>query len=133
MSLLHILFSFSGRLNRREYAAVFFGTVIAFLVALAPIIALSKALGGDSDADAYLGIFAIVFIAVCKWINLAALAKRLHDVGTSGWVCLLAFVPLLSLVLFVTMFFVPGAKSDNRYGPQTSFFAPRTVAAVSAA
>lgn len=131
MSVLRTLFGFSGRMNRREYAAVFFGSVMAFLLALAPIIALSNAIGGDRDADAYLGVFALVVIAICKWVNLAALAKRLHDVGSSGWLCLLAFVPLLGLVLFVAMFFVPGTKSDNSYGPPTSFFQPRTAPAIS--
>jgi len=132
MSVLRTLFGFSGRMNRREYAAVFFGTVLTFLLSLAPIIALSKALGGDSDADGYIGLFAIGLIILCKWINLAALAKRLHDVGASGWICLVALVPLLGLVLFLAMFFVPGTKGDNHYGPRTSFFGPRTPPAVSA-
>ena len=53
MTVLRTLLAFSGRMNRREYAAVFFGTVLTFLLALIPIIALSKAIG-DSDADGYL-------------------------------------------------------------------------------
>jgi uncharacterized membrane protein YhaH (DUF805 family) len=131
MSVLRNLLGFSGRMNRREYAAVFFGTMLTLLLALAPIIILSKAIG-DKDADGYLGIFALVVIALCKWINLAALAKRLHDVGTSGWACLLALVPLVGLVLYLAMFFVPGTKSDNGYGPPRSFFRPRTPPAGSA-
>ena len=31
------------------------------------------------------------FIAACTWTALAALAKRLHDVGASGGLCLLVF------------------------------------------
>jgi len=128
MSVLRTLFGFSGRMNRRQYAAVYFGSLIALVLGLIPIIVLSNALG--SDTDGYLGIFALVVIALCKWVNLAALAKRLHDVDTPGAVCLVAFVPLLGLVLFVAMFFVPGAKSDNHYGPpRTSFFQPRTASA----
>jgi len=47
--------------------------------------------------------------------SIAVLMRRLHDTNRSGWWFLLAFVPLLNLVLLVFMF-LDGTAGDNDYG-----------------
>ena len=44
-------------------------------------------------------------------------AQRCRDLNQTGWFVLFAFIPLLNLVLFFALYFVPGTKGPNRYGP----------------
>ena len=124
MSFLRFCFSFSGRMNRREYASMYFGSMFALVAGIALAVGLLKALGGGGDNPIVI-IFACGLLVGCKWATLAALAKRLHDVGASGGLCLLAFIPALGFVFFLVMLFVPGTKGDNHFGAPTSFFKPR--------
>jgi uncharacterized membrane protein YhaH (DUF805 family) len=123
MRFLRVCFGFSGRMSRSEYTIMFFGSMIALIAGFGLAVALIRELGEDASTTVVISL--VAFIAACKWVVLAALAKRLHDVGASGGLCLLAFVPLLGTVLAVVMFFVGGTDSDNRYGPQTYLFRPR--------
>lgn len=43
--------------------------------------------------------------------------RRLNDMNASGWLMLLALLPLANFVLWLVLFFVPGSKGPNRYGP----------------
>lgn len=47
---------------------------------------------------------------------LAAGARRLHDMGQSGWWQLIVFVPFGGIVLLV--FWVQPSGADNEYGPR---------------
>jgi uncharacterized membrane protein YhaH (DUF805 family) len=49
--------------------------------------------------------------------------QRAHDFNISGWLAILAFVPLFNFVFWV----VPGTGGDNRFGCRTP---PNTVASV---
>ena len=58
----------------------------------------------------------ILFIAVVV-VSILISVQRLHDIGWSGWLWLLNFVPFVgSLFPFVIMV-VPGTNIANRYGP----------------
>ena len=84
---------------------------------------MSDALG---DGAAAIGISLVRYsYAACTWAALAALAKRLHDMGASGGLCLLVFVPLVGIILAVLMLFLGGTNGNNRYGPATYLFKPR--------
>jgi uncharacterized membrane protein YhaH (DUF805 family) len=124
MSFLRPCFSFSGRMNRSEYATVYFGSMLALVAGFAFAIWLIHVFDdADDNTIAIISLFAFIF--ACKWATLAALAKRLHDVGASGAICLLGFVPALGTVLFLVMLFFPGTKGGNHYGAPTYRFRPR--------
>ena len=123
MSFLRLCFGFSGRMNRCEYAIMFFGSMIVLIAGIGLATSLVHELDHDSRTTLVISLFA--FIVACRWTALAALAKRLHDVGASGGLCLLSFVPLLGLLLAVLMLFVGGTDGNNRYGPATYLFKPR--------
>ena len=122
MSFLRTCFSFFGRMNRSEYATVYFGSIFALVAAFVVAFGLFHAFG-DGNTIAIFSLFA--FIGACKLATLAALAKRLHDVGASGGLCLVAFIPAVGVLLCLVMLFVPGTKGDNRYGAPTHLFKPR--------
>ena len=41
---------------------------------------------------------------------------RLRDIGYSGWLCLLYFVPYVGLALWFVLFFIKGKGKDTHYG-----------------
>ena len=43
--------------------------------------------------------------------------QRLHDMGWSGWLWLLNFVPVIGSVFALLMLIIPGTQGVNRYGP----------------
>ena len=45
--------------------------------------------------------------------------KRLHDFDQSGWVFLLALVPIANVALLLALLFRPGTNGENRYGQQS--------------
>ena len=90
---------FSGRASRSEYWWFF----LAYLV-LAVV---------GSFIHQYL-----YFIVVLAFIlpMLSAGARRLHDIGKSGWWLLLGLIPLVNLVLLYFMV-QPSEPESNAYGP----------------
>ncbi|MEL7239498.1 MAG: DUF805 domain-containing protein, partial [Planctomycetota bacterium] len=68
---------------------------------------VSEALGGIFIMVAGLGALAVLFIFTIK---------RCHDFNTTGWLSILALVPLVSFVFAL----IPGTKGANNYGPPPS-------------
>jgi uncharacterized membrane protein YhaH (DUF805 family) len=93
---------FSGRASRPEY----WWFILAYVV-LAVV-------SGFIHQYVYL----IVVLAFILPI-LAVGARRLHDVGRSGWWLLIGLIPLVGLVL---LYFAvqPSAPESNQYGPPPS-------------
>lgn len=98
------LFSAAGRIGRIRYLGYSFGLTILIMAiagALAALIApWLLALG-------YLAMF---------YVQIMLAIKRSHDFNTTGWLALLAFVPLLGLVFL----FIPGTDGPNRFGNKTA-------------
>jgi len=57
--------------------------------------------------------------------TLAVAARRLHDVGRSGWWLLVGFVPILGNLYLAWVLSRPTSKRDNRYGSSV-YGLPRT-------
>ncbi len=49
--------------------------------------------------------------------TLAAGSRRLHDIGKSGWLQLLGFIPLIGWAILIYWAAQPGDAGDNKYGP----------------
>lgn len=102
-------FSFRGRIRRLEY----FLSCLIQAVSIAGLVALCVALYDSSGAGAFSFIAAcgasVLLLVPIVWFGLAQEAKRLHDVGLSGW---FALVPIFTF----TLFFVPSRGGTNRWG-----------------
>jgi uncharacterized membrane protein YhaH (DUF805 family) len=104
---------FSGRARRREYWMFVLFSSLTYLAAC-----MAGALV-DVVLDTEGVIMAIALVAV--WLGLivpsiAVAIRRLHDTGHSGWMFLLAFVPVVSLVLLV-FYCIDSQAGSNQYGP----------------
>ena len=98
---------FSGRATRSEY---WFFMLFYFLwMVFAAFI--DAAMGGSGYGTA-----SLVVVLVHLLPGIAVSARRLHDIGKTGWWLLLNFIPLIGpLVLFI--FAVLDSDDDNIYGP----------------
>jgi uncharacterized membrane protein YhaH (DUF805 family) len=111
MDILKGFFSFSGRMDIAEYGTV----ILCDIVFLILCILIARTHLPLSD------IFAILSFIAVKWSLLAALAKRFRDIEWSGLSCLLVFIPLIGLVIYIIMFFNEGTDGPNMYGPPQRF------------
>src|SRR5262245_22048532 len=87
--MVHLLFGFSGRINRAKWWLLLLAIVIINLVP----VAINLGLGPPRELARAIGYAGS---AVTLWVSLAAGAKRLHDLNRSGaWLVLLVGVPFV--------------------------------------
>lgn len=92
----HILFSFSGRINRAKWWLTVLVTIIIAIV----VGVLTELV----NSDGLKAVLNLVYAVVSLWISLAAGAKRLHDLNRSGaWLVFFIGAPLLLLIIFLVM------------------------------
>lgn len=48
---------------------------------------------------------------------LRGIALRLHDTGRTGWLALVAIVPLIGALMMLALLFIGGDEDSNEYGP----------------
>jgi len=106
-----------GRLGRLRYLAYGFGFgLIAMIVqvAMGPIAVSS---GGSGATAAVMGVVIIVSLGLMVVSFLLAI-QRLHDMNTSGWLCLLLLVPIVNAIMALVLLIAPGTRGENRFGAQ---------------
>ena len=97
--------NFTGRDSRKEYWMFYLMYMILTIIV--------------SVADAMLGLngMAVLPVVLLSIIpSIAIGARRLHDIGKTGWWQLLYLIPLLGLVPFI-MLMLAGNKEENKFGP----------------
>jgi uncharacterized membrane protein YhaH (DUF805 family) len=63
------------------------------------------------------GLFSTIFMLALIVPSLAVGARRLHDIGKSGWWQLINFVPVVGLIVLIFFFTQSGEPRTNQYGP----------------
>lgn len=105
------VFSVNGRIGRVRYL----GWTMAMLLCMLPMLLLFAGASAISSALGTLimaaGVIAMIVIGVFIGV------QRLHDIGWSGWLWLLNFVPFIGSVFALLMLIIPGTQGVNRYGP----------------
>ncbi len=98
--------NFNGRASRAE----FWWFVLANIIIIIILEMLDSALG---TVYALTGLYQLAILVP----NLAVGARRLQDIGKSGWNLLWMFVPIVGPILLLIWFIQAGETSDNKYGP----------------
>ena len=98
--------TFSGRAARSEFWYWQLFLVVAGLVAL--IFDLGTGLRGN--------LIGTTFWLVTLVPSIAVAARRLHDVGRSGWWLFLYFVPVFGWIALLVWFTTAGTYGYNSYG-----------------
>jgi uncharacterized membrane protein YhaH (DUF805 family) len=102
---------FSGRARRSEFWYFFLFSVLVQVVASI----LDSILGTDYDTGSGGLVSAIAALALFL-PSIAVSARRLHDIGKSGWWQLLAIIPIIGWIM-VIIWYCTDSKPDNQYGP----------------
>ena len=114
-TLTQVLFSFDGRISRRTYWLK--SVLIRYSVVFTAIILTSSLGKANTSLDKILPILFIPIIVLFYWTMFAGCAKRWHDRGQSGWMQLVALIPLIGpLWCLVENGFLQGNKNTNRFG-----------------
>lgn len=109
---------FSGRAGRAEYWWFFlFNLVVSLLASILD----AGVLGADSfriglGPAGDQGLVATLVSLLLFVPNLSVGARRLHDIGRSGWWLLLGLVPCVGLIVLIVFFATRGEPHPNRYG-----------------
>lgn len=110
---------FTGRLGCLDYLA---GTMLSSLVWLLFVL---LAMASGKMAFSGLGIF------LSSLYFLRCLALRLHDTGRTGWLSLVALVPVLGALMMVVLLFIWGDDDENEHGmPAASSGGVRAIASL---
>jgi uncharacterized membrane protein YhaH (DUF805 family) len=115
------LFSFEGRVSRSTYWVVSIITSVGGCITImfGPDVLAVADPARVSEIGVYLTLLAVsVFSLPFLWVSLAVQAKRWHDLGKSGWMSLIIFIPIVgALLAFMELGFVRGTVGANQYGP----------------
>ena len=127
MSLLQFLFSFQGRVRRRDFWLFFL--VLGFIYG-----GMFWQMGHVLDVHRYdvhgmhrvdVDAFPLVrtplfdiFALVAIWMKLAVIVKRWHDRDKSGWWILINLIPVIGWFWqLIECGFLDGTQGANRFGP----------------
>ena len=103
---------FNGRARRQEYWMFVLFNVIFGIVAMV----LDNILGLANPMVGYGPLYGIYSLAVLI-PGLAVAARRLHDVGKSGWMLLIALIPLIGGIWLLVLLVGDSQPGENQYGP----------------
>ncbi|WP_020408338.1 DUF805 domain-containing protein [Hahella ganghwensis] len=114
LTIMQILFSFTGRIGRKTYWLTALGMTVGMMV-IAFILGFILAVMGV-DEQAMNILFLVLYIPII-WISLALQVKRWHDRDKSGWWFLINFIPVIGFIwALVENGFLPGDTGANRFG-----------------
>ncbi|MDX8446279.1 DUF805 domain-containing protein [Mesorhizobium captivum] len=112
--------NFSGRARRKEFwgFCLFWtiGLVVAIGVGLSVDLSRSDVGGGGDEPIVMFGLFGLyVLLTILPWI--ALIVRRLHDLGLTGWLAILCFLPYVGGLATLVFALIPTQAGDNKWGP----------------
>jgi uncharacterized membrane protein YhaH (DUF805 family) len=111
-----------GRARRLEYWSFALFAWLTMMGAMFVVLMITGLLGGLSQDTPPAGIL-LAIILIFGWLLLLAPAgisvavRRLHDVGLSGWLYLISFVPYVGGLFMLVVACLPSQPHPNAYGP----------------
>lgn len=100
--------TFSGRARRPEYWwFVLFSIIASIVLSIIDIMLFT----GDVD------LLSTIFSLATLIPSIAVGARRLHDIGRTGWWLLLSFIPIIGWIILIIWLAKKGDEHPNEYGP----------------
>lgn len=103
---------FNGRARRKEYWMFVLFNIIFASVA----IILDNLFGIAMKGIGYGPLYGLYLLAIII-PSIAVGVRRLHDIGKSGWMMLISFIPLIGVIWLLVLFVTDGNPGENEYGP----------------
>ena len=102
---------FNGRARRKEYwMFVLINLLFSMLAAF-----LDRMFGITWGEVGY-GPLYVVYGLIVLIPGLAVIIRRLHDIGKSGWMLLIAFIPLIGVFWLLFLLVTDSTPGENQYG-----------------
>ncbi len=117
-----LLFSFKGRLPRKEFwffqlGLVLLSSVMLMIWAGEPLQKLAHNPEDEAAMTLVLEVASLINL-VLLWPKLAVDVKRMHDRNRPAFWILIQLIPLIGPIWFlIEAGVLPGTPGDNRYGP----------------
>ncbi len=103
---------FSGRARRKEYWFFFLFNLLVSIV-----LAVIDLTVGTYSASSGLGLLSTIYGLGVLIPSIAVGVRRLHDINRTGWWILIAFVPIIGIIILLIFALLPGTEGANDYGP----------------
>lgn len=84
---------------------------------MVPSILLS---GEDATTSPWVTLLLLVYLFYILAMLIPSIAvsvRRLHDIGKSGWMLLIYFIPLIGSIWLLILFLTDSEPGENKYGP----------------
>lgn len=109
-----------GRFSRLAFLAwylvISFSIMIPIVLGVAGFFAFSDSVNDLSGILIALAVIAVILYIVFFYYIIVITIRRLHDLNQTGWLCLLMFVPLVSIGLMLYIMFAKGTPANNDFG-----------------
>jgi len=102
---------FNGRARRKEYWMFFLFNII-----IGAVLGLVEGIAGIAPESAQ-SVLANLYMLAVLIPGLAVGVRRLHDTGRSGWWLLIAFVPIIGVIVLLVYLVQDSQPGENQYGP----------------
>jgi len=102
---------FSGRARRKEYWML---TLFNMIFAIIAVI-LDNVLGIAMKETVYGPLYGL-YVLIIFMPSMAVSVRRLHDVGKSGWMLLIALIPLVGAIWLLVLMITDSNPGENQYG-----------------
>ena len=124
MPIAQMLFSFDGRMRRRDFWLVTIGLIVVswVLTSIIGLVLVPPVMATPDYNGAYWMMWSRVSTSVwivsliLLWPRLAVGVKRCHDRGKSGWWLLIGFVPVVGGLVLLYFMVQPSEPESNDYG-----------------
>lgn len=97
--------TFTGRAGRTEFWVFYLANIL--------IGAILSQVGNNGQE--YSPVELVFYLAILL-PSLAVAARRLHDIGRSGWWQLLSLIPVVGSIALLVMCVLPGHEGANKFG-----------------
>lgn len=111
LTVLKNYVGFTGRARRKEYWMFALFNVIFTIVAMI----LDNIFGTTAGVLPY-GVFYFIYVLAVLLPGLAVAVRRLHDTGRSGWMMLIALIPIVGAIWLIVLLVSDSMMGENQYG-----------------
>jgi uncharacterized membrane protein YhaH (DUF805 family) len=114
---------FEGRARRKEYWGYQLFQFLAIMALMVIGLMLDFTVGGvsmdvEDDSVPVISVtFLVLYVLGTFLPSLAITIRRMHDIGVSGWVYLVSFIPYIGGLVIFVMSLVASQAGTNAYGP----------------
>ncbi|USD51642.1 DUF805 domain-containing protein [Vibrio sp. SCSIO 43153] len=108
--------NFNGRARRQEY---WYFTLVNVLVNLVMGI-IDRVIGSVMQMDNF-GFFGVIYALFIMIPSIAVTVRRLHDSGRTGWWALIAFVPVIGILVLLYFLIQDSEEGSNQYGANPKY------------